>query len=114
MLCEVGCKEAGVREFERQLNTVVRKIATEVVTKEIAAGKKFHVTSKQLPKYLGPRRFDSTDIESGAQVGLVNGLAWTSVGGELLHIEVVTVEGNEKFRLLESSAKLCKSLPKRH
>ena len=92
-------KEAGVREFERLLNTVVRKIATEVVTKEVAAGKKFLVTSKQLPKYLGPRRFDSTDIEAGAQVGLVNGLAWTSVGGELLHIEVVTVEGNGKIQI---------------
>jgi ATP-dependent Lon protease len=92
-------KEAGVREFERLVNTVVRKIATEVVTKDIAAGKKFHVTSKQLPKYLGPRRFDSTDIEGEAQVGLVNGLAWTSVGGELLHIEVVTCEGNGKLQI---------------
>ena len=92
-------KEAGVREFERQLNNVVRKIATEVVTKEISAGKKFNVTSKQLPKYLGPRRFDSTDIESEAQIGLVNGLAWTSVGGELLHIEVATVEGNGKLQI---------------
>jgi ATP-dependent Lon protease len=92
-------KEAGVREFERQLNNVVRKIATEVVTKEITAGKKFNVTSKQLPKYLGPRRFDSTDIESDAQIGLVNGLAWTSVGGELLHIEVATVEGNGKLQI---------------
>jgi ATP-dependent Lon protease len=92
-------KEAGVREFERQLNNVVRKIATEVVVKEVAAGKKFHVTSKQLAKYLGPRRYDSTDIEAGAQVGLVNGLAWTSVGGELLHIEVVTVEGNGKIQI---------------
>jgi ATP-dependent Lon protease len=92
-------KEAGVREFERQLNNVVRKIATEVVTKEVPAGKKFNVTSKQLPKYLGPRRYDSTDIESGSQIGLVNGLAWTSVGGELLHIEVVTVEGNGKIQI---------------
>lgn len=92
-------KEAGVREFERLLNTVVRKIATEVVTKDVAAGKKFTVTSKQLAKYLGPKRFDHTDIEGESQVGLVNGLAWTSVGGELLHIEVVTVEGNGKIQI---------------
>jgi ATP-dependent Lon protease len=92
-------KEAGVREFERQLNNVVRKIATEVVTKEVVAGKKFNITTKQLPKFLGPRRYDSTDIESESQIGLVNGLAWTSVGGELLHIEVATVEGNGKLQI---------------
>ncbi len=92
-------KEAGVREFERLLNTVVRKIATEVVTKDVTAGKKFTVTSKQLAKYLGPKRFDHTDIEHEPQIGLVNGLAWTSVGGELLHIEVVTVEGNGKIQI---------------
>ena len=86
-------KEAGVREYERLLNTVARKIATEVVTKDIPEGKKFNVTSKQLAKHLGPRKFDGTGIEEESQVGLVNGLAWTSVGGELLHIEVVTVPG---------------------
>ena len=86
-------KEAGVRGFERLLNTVCRKIATEVVEKEIEAGKKFNVTSKQLSKYLGPKRFTDTDVEQKPAVGLVNGLAWTSVGGELLHIEVVTVPG---------------------
>ncbi|MCK6595262.1 MAG: endopeptidase La, partial [Bacteriovoracaceae bacterium] len=68
-------------------------------TKDVAAGKKFTVTSKQLAKYLGPKRFDHTDIEGEPQVGLVNGLAWTSVGGELLHIEVVTVEGTGKIQI---------------
>jgi len=92
-------KEAGVREFERLVNTVVRKIATEVVTKLHPKGKKFQVSLKQLPKLLGPRRFDGSEIESVAQVGLVNGLAWTSVGGELLNIEVVTVEGNGKIQI---------------
>lgn len=86
-------KEAGVRGFERLLNTVCRKLATEVVEKEIEAGKKFNVTSKQLPKYLGAKRFTDTALEMKPEVGLVNGLAWTSVGGELLHIEVVTVPG---------------------
>lgn len=86
-------KEAGVREFERVLNTVARKVATDVVTKEIEAGKSFNISSKQLPKFLGPKKFTGTDIEQEPQVGLVNGLAWTSVGGELLHIEVITVPG---------------------
>lgn len=86
-------KEAGVRGYERTLNTIARKLATDVVEKDIPAGKKFKVTSKQLPKYLGPKRFTDTDTEAEPQIGLVNGLAWTSVGGELLHIEVVTTPG---------------------
>lgn len=92
-------KESGVREFERLLNTVARKIATEVVQKQTPAGKKFNVTAKQVTKYLGPKKFDSTDIELEPQVGLVNGLAWTSVGGELLHIEVVTVPGKGQIQI---------------
>ncbi len=92
-------KEAGVREFERLINTIVRKIATEVVTKEIEAPKKFVINSKILPKYLGPKRFDHTDIEGEPQIGLVNGLAWTSVGGELLNIEVIAVEGTGKIQI---------------
>lgn len=90
-------RESGVREFERLLNTVTRKIATDVVQKDIEPGKKFTVTSKQLAKFLGPRKFDGTDIEQEPQIGLVNGLAWTSVGGELLHIEVVTTPGTGKI-----------------
>lgn len=92
-------KEAGVREFERLLNTVCRKIATEVVAKKHETGKKFSVTPKQLSKYLGPKKFDRTGIEQEPQVGLVNGLAWTSVGGELLHIEVVTLPGKGNVKI---------------
>lgn len=92
-------KEAGVREFQRLLNTVCRKIATDVVAKDHKEGKKFSVTPKQLAKYLGPKRFDRTAVEVEPQVGLVNGLAWTSVGGELLHIEVVTVPGKGQVKV---------------
>jgi ATP-dependent Lon protease len=86
-------KESGVRELERLTNTIVRKIATEVVTKKIPEGKKFTVVAAQLTKFLGPVKFEQTDIEQRPQIGLVNGLAWTSVGGELLNIEVVTLSG---------------------
>lgn len=92
-------KEAGVRELERMMNTIARKTATHIVTKEIPEGRKFNVTVPQLRKCLGPIKFDRTDIEKKPQVGLVNGLAWTSVGGELLHIEVVTHEGSGKLQL---------------
>ena len=88
-------KEAGVRELERMLHTIARKVAHYVVSKNVDKGKAFNVSEKQLKKYLGPKKFDKTDIENEPQVGLVNGLAWTPVGGELLHIEVVTVEGSK-------------------
>jgi ATP-dependent Lon protease len=92
-------KEAGVRELERLMNTISRKIATEVVTEDVKEGRKFAVNEKNLEKYLGPIKFDRSPIEEQPQVGLVNGLAWTSVGGELLHIEVVTVPGNGKIQV---------------
>ena len=92
-------KESGVRELERLINTVARKMATEAVVKNYKEGKKFNITSNQLPKLLGAKKFDRSGIESEPQVGLVNGLAWTSVGGELLHIEVVTVSGKGKLEI---------------
>ena len=92
-------KEAGVRNLERHMNTVARKIATEVVTNDVEVGKKFKVTDKAVEKYLGPVKFEGTNIEDKPQVGLVNGLAWTSVGGELLNIEVVTVPGTGKIQV---------------
>ncbi len=92
-------KEAGVRELERLMNTIARKVATEVVTEDVKEGKKFTITDKNAEKYLGPVKFDRTGIEEQPQIGLVNGLAWTSVGGELLNIEVVTVPGNGKIQV---------------
>lgn len=92
-------REAGVRELERQMNTISRKIATEVVTEDVKEGRKFTITEKNLEKYLGPVKFDKNLREEQPQVGLVNGLAWTSVGGELLNIEVVTVPGNGKIQV---------------
>ena len=86
-------KESGVRSLERYISTIARKVATEIVSKNIAKGAVFKIGSKELRKYLGPVKYDKTDIEEQPQVGLVNGLAWTSVGGELLNIEVVTVAG---------------------
>jgi len=92
-------REAGVRELERLMNTIARKIATEVVTEDIKEGRKFQVLDKSLEKYLGPIKFEKTNKEEKAQIGLVNGLAWTSVGGELLNIEVITVPGTGKIQV---------------
>ncbi len=90
-------REAGVRSLERTINTICRKLATEVVTKEIEKGKKFKITEKALQKHLGPIKWEESSLELEPQIGLVNGLAYTSVGGEVLNIEVVTVPGNGKI-----------------
>ena len=92
-------KEAGVRENERMVNTICRKVATAVVAKNAPKGKRYNVSVKSLEKYLGPIKYDQTDIEKSPQVGLCNGLAWTAVGGELLNIEVVTVPGSGKIQI---------------
>ncbi|HLE11327.1 MAG: endopeptidase La [Bdellovibrionales bacterium RIFOXYD12_FULL_39_22] len=92
-------REAGVRELERMMNTIARKTATNVVDKQIAKGKKFNISISQLKHFLGPCKFDRTDLEIEPQLGLVNGLAWTAVGGEVLNIEVVTHEGTGKLSI---------------
>jgi ATP-dependent Lon protease len=92
-------REAGVRELERLLHTIARKVATEVVEKKPPIGTKFLVEPENLKTYLGPKKYDATNIEKSPQIGLVNGLAWTSVGGELLTIEVVAMPGTGKIQI---------------
>jgi ATP-dependent Lon protease len=93
-------RESGVRELERLLNTIARKVATEVVSKNIPHGKKYSITEKLVEKYLGPVKIDHTDIEVDRnEVGLVNGLAWTSSGGDVLNVEVVTSPGSGKIEI---------------
>jgi ATP-dependent Lon protease len=55
-------KEAGVRDLERHMNTIARKIATDVVTNDVEKGKKYNVTAKQLEKYLGPEKFEEKQL----------------------------------------------------
>ena len=90
-------REAGVRNLEREISKIFRK-----VTKELLLGKrkaKTVVNPKMLEKYLGVRRFRYGRAEEVNQVGQVTGLAWTEVGGELLTIEsvVVTGKGNTQY-----------------
>ena len=98
-IIESYTRESGVRELERLLHTVARKTATNIVGKKYPKGKKFNISVSQLKNFLGPAKFDRSDIEQEPQIGLVNGLAWTSVGGEVLHIEVVTHEGTGKLHI---------------
>lgn len=82
--------EAGLRELERKLDAICRKIA-----RQIAEGKKgkFSITKQNLTKYLGPARYISDLDREESQVGLATGLAWTEVGGETLYIEVSLYPG---------------------
>lgn len=89
-------REAGVRNLERKIGTVCRKIAYKIVKGE---SKSAQVTEKNLEKYLGPILFLEEDANIDAAVGSCNGLAWTSVGGELLKVEVLTYKGKGQLTL---------------
>ncbi len=84
-------REAGVRNLEREIASICRKIAKQVVKDE--GNGRYRVTAQSIPKYLGPERFKQDQIEEKDQVGMVTGLAWTQVGGELLIVETLTMPG---------------------
>ena len=89
-------KESGVRQLERKLAALCRKAAAAIVKGEI---KQISLTEKNLEEFLGPRRYLDEAPSLEPQVGVVNGLAWTSVGGELLEVEVNVVPGSGKLVL---------------
>jgi ATP-dependent Lon protease len=88
-------REAGVRNLEREISKICRKVVKELVLKE--RDKKVAITPRNLDKYLGVRRFRYGLADEHDQVGQVTGLAWTEVGGELLTIESTTVPGKGKM-----------------
>ena len=83
-------REAGVRNLERELANLARKSVKEIVTKKVT---KVAVTKKNLEKFAGVPRFRYGETEAEDMVGVVNGLAWTEVGGEILTIESVLLPG---------------------
>jgi ATP-dependent Lon protease len=90
-------KEAGVRNLEREISTICRKVAKQYLGNP--AIKAWKVTPKRLPKYLGPQRFRHGKQEGADEIGLVNGLAVTMHGGDLLQTEVSIVSGKGKLVL---------------
>ncbi len=100
-------REAGVRNLERQIATVCRKTAKEIVTEEMKAthaqkakakaANSHLISPKKVSEYLGPNKFKYGKIEGANEIGLTNGLAWTEVGGDLLVVEVSVVPGKGKF-----------------
>lgn len=83
-------REAGVRNLERELANLARKAVKEIVTKKV---KKVVFTRKNLEKYAGVKKFRFGETEAEDMVGVVTGLAWTEVGGEILTIESVLLPG---------------------
>ena len=90
-------REAGVRNLEREIATLCRKVAVEVVKK----GKETRVrlNQKRLEKYLGPAKYRVSKAEREDKVGVVTGLAWTDMGGELLATEVTILPGKGKLTI---------------
>lgn len=88
-------REAGVRNLEREISKIFRKVVKEILMKSQSKKKKV-IEIKDLEHYLGVRRYRYDTAEEKDQVGQVKGLAWTEVGGELLNIEAVTVPGKGK------------------
>ena len=84
-------KEAGVRNLEREIASICRKVAVEVVRKDRNA--RIQVGSKSLHKYLGPIKFRYGRAETEVKIGVTTGLAWTELGGELLATEVTIMPG---------------------
>ena len=88
-------REAGVRNLEREIAKLARKAVTEIVKKQ---GKSVEVTPEKLEDYLGVKRFRYGLAEKEDQVGVVTGLAWTSVGGDLLSIEALKLPGKGRMK----------------
>jgi len=90
-------RESGVRELERQLNSILRKIAQLMA--EGSGRKKYRFNAKDISTYIGVPKFMSTDIKSKPEPGYAVGLAWTEAGGEVLPIEAGTMKGQAKLTL---------------
>ena len=89
-------RESGVRVLERRVAALCRKAAMKIISEDV---KQVSLTVSDLEEFLGPRRYHPDHRETGKLVGVVNGLAWTQVGGEMLQVEVNVVPGSGKVEL---------------
>ncbi|WP_122642312.1 endopeptidase La [Luxibacter massiliensis] len=89
-------KEAGVRQLEREIGNICRKAAKEILTTD---KKRVTITEKNLHKYLGKEKYTYQMANVSDEVGIVRGLAWTSVGGDTLQIEVNVMPGSGEIML---------------
>ncbi len=97
MIIRQYTREAGVRELERSISNICRKIAKDMVLH--GRQKKYRVTAKNVPGYLGVPKYTEKQAEKTDQVGIATGLAWTEFGGDILQIEVTLMEGKSGLTL---------------
>ena len=90
-------REAGVRNLEREVGKICRKIATKLVMDE--PQKKISITPKRVREYLGVPKYKHGKVEEKNEIGITSGLAWTQAGGELLTTEVTVMKGTGKVQL---------------
>jgi ATP-dependent Lon protease len=90
-------KEAGLRNLEREIGTICRKIAVQVA--EGKTEQQYRITDANIDKYLGPMKHFAEELLERDQVGVATGLAWTAVGGDILFIEATAVRGKGKLSL---------------
>jgi ATP-dependent Lon protease len=91
-------REAGVRNLEREIASICRKVARKIAKeKDGNKDKTYKITAKTVQKLLGPYRFRQSQIEEKDHIGMVTGLAWTQVGGELLCVETLIMDGKGKL-----------------
>ncbi len=106
-------RESGVRNLEREISKVTRKVVKKVVSGEV---EKVHVNDKNIPDFLGIKKFKFGEVEDKDKTGIVIGLAWTEVGGEILKIETVNMPGKGRMQItgklgdvMQESVKAAKS-----
>ena len=108
-LIQYYTKEAGVRSLERSIASLCRKTAKRIAANEV---KRVTIKAKDINGYLGIRKYLGDLSSKEDQVGVVNGLAWTSVGGVLMPIEVITMKGTGKIELTGSLGEVMKESSK--
>ncbi len=106
-------RESGVRNLEREISKVTRKVVKKVVSGEV---KNVQVNDKNIPDFLGIKKFKYGEVENNDKTGIVIGLAWTEVGGEILKIETVNMPGKGRMQItgklgdvMQESVKAAKS-----
>lgn len=108
-IIESYTREAGVRRLEQTIGAICRKCVVRLTDSET---KRITVTKAMVKDLLGPEKFKKEEILSEDEIGVVNGLAWTSVGGELLQVEAVTMNGDGKLELTGSLGDVMKESAK--
>ncbi len=98
-------REAGVRNLEREISTVFRKTARDIILEQAKNGNKgkkkvdFNIDVDKVRDYLGVQKYRLQKAEKDSRIGSVTGLAWTSVGGDILHVDSTIMDGSEKLTI---------------